>query len=312
MPLPDDVPDMELPKSNGKGGAGAGPGGYIFPKRTGRPDDARFGSSPPSSGSSWQVGDRVLEPTFLYAGTITKITDDQALIQFDDGDSGWVNLNQMSPIALSVGMRVMNRRSMGPHFFFGKLAEVNGEKVRVAFDDSHPDERTTVASLRIPCESKGRGAEQIKMTSHLKAGNRVWALWQNTALFVGTITSVRDSEVQVQFDDGDQAWVAVNHLFPLELRPGMVVMGRWKMGLQFYPGTIAEVRGESVHVQYDDGSREWTTPAALALPLNNPPPAAAPSTRAAPAAAPTSGSGCAVWLVFGLVGTIGFMAYWFS
>ncbi|MBI1830943.1 MAG: hypothetical protein HYR84_05765 [Planctomycetes bacterium] len=310
---PDDVPNMEIPDDDGKFSDASRRGGYIFPKRSDKPHDARFGSSPVPASTGWKVGDRVLarwEPMYMYAGRITKITDDQAMIEFDDGDSGWVNLNEMIPLALSVGMRVMSRRSMGPHFFPGKLAEVNGEKVRVAFDDGQPDERTTVASLRIPCESKGRGAEQIRMTSHLKPGNRVWALWQNTALFVGTITSVRDNEVHVQFDDGDQAWVSVGHLFPLELAPGMFVMGRWKMGRQFYPGKITQVNGESVHIQYDDGDREWTTPAALALPLNSPPRGPGPAPRGAPAPAATSG--CAVWIVVSLIGTMAAAAYWFA
>src|SRR5438067_1083380 len=51
----------------------------------------------------WKAGDRVLapwEPTFLYVGTIAKIEDQQALIEFDDGDSGWVLLEHVRGLAV--------------------------------------------------------------------------------------------------------------------------------------------------------------------------------------------------------------------
>src|SRR4051812_11571402 len=109
--------------------------------------------------ASWRVGDRVLapwEPTFLYAGTVSELAAGRVLVRFDDGDSGWVELALVRPLALTVGQRVMSRRRMGPHFFPGQLGEIDGENVRVEFDDGK-EEETTVAALRIPCRPAGRG-----------------------------------------------------------------------------------------------------------------------------------------------------------
>jgi hypothetical protein len=230
---------------------------------------------------AWKRGDRVLapwEPTYLYAGTVEQLAAGRALIQFDDGDSGWVDLELVQPLTLRPGQKVMSRRRMGPHFFPGEVREVEGEDVHVEFDDGK-EERTTVAALRIPCEPRGRGAEQVKATSHtafldrLQEGDRVWALWGDAALFPGTVSERRGGEAHIDFDDGDEAWVRLEQLMPLEFIVGMFVMARWRMGAEFYPGRIADTEGDRVLVHYEDGDEEWTTAAALALPM--PPPEAA-------------------------------------
>lgn len=241
----------------------------------------------------WKRGDRVLapwEPTFLYAGTMDQVTAGRALINFDDGDAGWVDLAFVQPLALQCGQRVMSRRRMGPHFFPGEIREVDGEQVHVEFDDGK-EERTTVASLRIPCQPLGRGAEQVKATSHLaflehlQEGDRVWALWNPAALFPGTVNELRDREVDVHFDDGDQAWVQLEHVLPLDLIVGMFVMCRSRieqcwLDSQFHPGTITDTEGDRVLIRYDDGDEEWTTAAALALPVPRPPAAMPPPAPA--------------------------------
>lgn len=248
-------------------------------------DSDRPGKRPPGGG--WKAGDRVLapwEPTFLYAGRIVQLTGERARIEFDDGDAGWVEVAHLQPLSLSLGTRVMSRRRMGPHFFPGEIHEVDGEKVHVEFDDGK-EEWTTVASLRIPCPPRGRGAEQLKATSHLafqgrlQEGDRVWAVWKESALFAGTVTQRLGREVHVQFDDGDEAWVMVEEVMPLDIIVGMFVMGRWRMGPQFYPGRITDTEGERIHVRYEDGDEEWTTAEALALPIQRPQPSAeAPTT----------------------------------
>jgi hypothetical protein len=245
--------------------------------------DSRFsdGSSPGrySTRGTWKIGDRVLapwEPMFLYAGTVEEVTPERALIEFDDGDSGWVELNQVQPLRVRIGQKVMSRRRMGPHFFFGEIREVEGENLQIEFDDGK-EEQTTIASVRIPCEPTGRGAEHIQMKSHiafhehLGEGDRVWALWNQNALFPGTVHERQENEVHVHFDDGDEGWIPIGQMIPLDLVVGMFVMGRWRMGPQFYPGTVTDTEGDRVHIRYDDGHEEWTTAAALALPLQPPP-----------------------------------------
>jgi hypothetical protein len=238
------------------------------------------------------MGDRVLapwEPTFLYAGTLDPVHAARALIQFDDGDCGWVDLAHLRPLTLRPGQRVMSRRRMGPHFFPDQIRSVHGEKVDVEFDDGKA-ERTTVAALRIPCAPLGRGAELVSAISHtafhkrLKEGDRVWALWNHSALFPGTVAGLRDREAHVEFDDGDQAWVQLDHLLPLDLVVNTFVMARRRGESEFLPATISDTEGERVQVRFDDGAEEWTTPAALALPVQAPPPSAAttPPASAAP------------------------------
>src|SRR6516165_1890300 len=109
----------------------------------------------------WKSGDRVLapwEPTFVYAGTVDQVSAGRALINFDDGDAGWVDLAHVQPLALERGCRVMSRRRMGPNFFPGEIDDIDGDNVHVEFDDGK-EEWTTVASLRIPCPPAGLGAE---------------------------------------------------------------------------------------------------------------------------------------------------------
>lgn len=288
------------------------------------PDGDRPGPAPRRS--AWKEGDRVLapwEPTFLYAGTIARAAAGRALIEFDDGDSGWVELALVQPLQLAPGQRVMSRRRMGPHFFPGEVTAVEGERVHVEFDDGR-EEWATVAALRIPCPPRGRGAEQVSATSHtafldhLHEGDRVWALWGDAALFPGTVSERRGEEAHVNFDDGDEAWVQLEHLFPLELIVGMAVLGRWRMGPQFYPGTIIDTEGDRVRVRYDDGDEEWTRAEALALPLR-PPEAAA---RPAPPEPPGGGWGTRIVVVSGwdprtvlwvgglVVVAVGAVCYW--
>ena len=70
------------------------------------------------------------------------------------------------------------------------------------------------------------------------------------------------------------------------------------MGSQYYPGTVTEVQGDRIHIQYDDGDKEWTRPAALALPCE----------RFGPDARPTRGSGnsnaALGWIVPIIIGVV--------
>lgn len=100
----------------------------------------------------------------------------------------------------------------------------------------------------------------------LTPGTRVWAHWEPTKLFAGTVEEIQSNEVCVQFDDGDKTWVMSDQVMPLLLEEGMQVMARWQMEHAFFPGTITRVDGERIYIEYDDGDEEWTTPAALGIP----------------------------------------------
>jgi len=310
---PDGVPDMRLPEREDrpKPAKPVGPA----PKPTNEAEAYGVAGSLPEVTREWSKGDRVLapwEPTYLYAGTISKLAGDQAMIKFDDGDSGWVDVAAMRPLAFKRGQKVMCRRRTGPNYYMGEIRDVDGDNVRVRLDDGS-DESTTVASLRVVVETPTMGAKTAAgsvgstAAAPIREGDRVWALWGGQALFAGTVTKLRPGEAHVRFDDGDQAWVQLQVIAPLVIDVGMFVLGRWKMGPQYFPGTITEIQGERIHIKYNDGDKEWTTPAALMMPIDAPPPMAsgAPLPRlnsrgAAGARANSSAKSSPVGLIVGL------------
>ena len=265
---PDNFPDMSIPERTDKA-----PNPVPLPDMT-IPDRAPEPLRPQSGlGYSWKVGDRVLapwEPTFLYTGQIAEIKDNQALIEFGDGDVGWVVLERARPLAVPRGQRVLSRRNMGPNFFPGKILEVRGDEVCVGFDDGGEDEWTTIAALRIPCQP-GPGATPTKMASHMayfenvRVGDRVWAPWNSATLFAGTVDQVKDKNVHIHFDDGDRGWVQLEQLLALDIPVGLRLAARKKKGGQYFPATVTEVDGDRIHLKYDDEEEQWTTPAALVL-----------------------------------------------
>src|SRR5262245_40276305 len=99
--------------------------------------------------------------------------------------------------------------------------------------------------------------------SSWEVGDRVLAPWEPQLLYAGTLREVRDGEARVAFDDGDSGWVPTAELRELHLEIGQDVTCRKEMGPLFYPATIEDVSGETVHVRFDDGDTEWTTVAAV-------------------------------------------------
>jgi hypothetical protein len=268
--LPDDFPDLSLPERS-------------------EPVREPSAPTPRPAPTPWKAGDRVLapwEPNCLYVGRIAQIKDGQALIEFDDGDAGWVSVDRVRALTVPVGQKVFSRRRMGPQFFPGEILEVRGDEVLVGFADDQHEEWVGIAALRIPCQPTGPAATPVKVASHmafaqhLQPGDRVWAPWSSTTLFVGTVDRIEGKEVHIHFDDGDRGWVQLEQVVPLQIPVGLRIMGRWRMRSQYYPGMVTDVQGDRIHIQYDDGDKEWTRPAALALPCE----------RFGPDARPTRGS----------------------
>jgi hypothetical protein len=102
-------------------------------------------------------------------------------------------------------------------------------------------------------------------------------------LFAGTVNQIQGREAHIDFDDGDQGWVLLEQLAPLQILAGLRVLGRRQMGSQFYPGTVTEIDGQRIHLQYDDGGREWTRADALMIPCEPAGPHARPTGTAASA-----------------------------
>jgi hypothetical protein len=267
----------------------------------------------PSDQVTWKVGDRVLapwEPQFLYVGRISRLDGGKALIEFEDGDAGWVQLDQIRQLAIVRGAKVFSRRRMGPTFEPAEVLEVNGDSIHVGFHDGS-SEWTRIAALRIPCEARGPVATPTKVASHLaflkklKSGDRVWAPWDRSALFAGTVEEIGDNEAHIHFDDGDQGWVLLNQLIPLQLNPGVPVLVRRKVGSQFQVGKVIRMDGERIYLRYDDGNEEWTSPISVVIPCQPIGPSARP-TKVANRAGRSWG-----WIIF-LVAMIAYMLIRFA
>jgi len=91
-------------------------------------------------------------------------------------------------------------------------------------------------------------------------GQRVLAQWYPEVFFYpATIVAQVNAKYHVEFDDGDEAWVTAKQIFPLVIRVGSQVFGRWQGGPAYFPGRVDQQDGDRIHIQYDDGDHEWTT-----------------------------------------------------
>jgi hypothetical protein len=297
---PDNIPDMTLPERTTPPGLG---------RLLQMPAPANDGPNPaisktpapwetPTAVGAWKVGDRVLapwEPMFFYVGIIQEINKNRVLIQFDDGDAGWVTVDQLRPLLVEPGQKVSSRRNMGPLFYPAEIFQVRGDEVLVGFGDG-TDEWTRIAALRFFREEddESEGAQPTKVASKqvflygLRNGHRVWTPWSAGILFVGTVHDIRDDEAHIHFDDGNQGWVQLAQLLPFEPTVGMRVIANWRRAGQYYPGVVTQINGDRLHIHYDDGDQEWTNAAALALPSADGGPDARP-TKTVSARASTTG-----------------------
>lgn len=228
------------------------------------------GAPLPDLAQQWKVGQRVLapwEPNFLYTGTIIEICGNEARIEFDRGDAGFVQLDQIRELGLERDQKVLCKRNAVPPYFRGKIAEIRGGKARVTFLDGGLDEWTSGAELCIPCESSGPPARPTQSEAERSLlGQRVWAPYHIGFFHIGTIEQVENGHAIVLFDDGRDAWVNLNVLQPLFLKVGMRLISRRRGYQDHYPATISGFEGNLVRVTFEDGKAEWVPPASLALP----------------------------------------------
>jgi hypothetical protein len=91
-------------------------------------------------------------------------------------------------------------------------------------------------------------------------GDRVMALWAGDNFwYPGTVQSSNSDSASVLYDDGSRANLFPGQLCHLNLNPGSRVLGKWKGGTTWYAGRITALKGDQVHIQYDDGDQESTT-----------------------------------------------------
>jgi hypothetical protein len=279
-------PDMSLPDRDGPAGASwpAPPARRPLPPQTGVAPGVPS-PAPPSAGGSWRVGDRVLapwEPMCRYVGRIDEIRGDLAFIRFDDGDSAWLPIELLRPFELSRGQTLHARRDSGKAYHPAELLEWSENEVRLAFEDG-TEVWLTVDRLRILEPQAARLHDMPpSMPGSLhdpQEGDHVWAPWEPNWLYAGVIDRIEGMEAHIHFGNGNQGWVQLDQLSPLTIPLGLRIRGRWLGGSVYYTGTVNQIDGDRIHIQYDDGDREWTTPDVLAFQCNRHGPSARPTRR---------------------------------
>jgi hypothetical protein len=273
--LPRNVPDMTLP-SKGREQSSAAP----LPA-TKLPEPSRQIHEIPAAEQSnvpaahpWAKGDRVLapwEPHFLYVGTIEQVQGNEASIEFDNGDTGWVPVISMEPLSVKVGDVVHCRKKLWSHFLLGTLEQIERDKILVRFFDGSK-EWTILAAIRVACAESGPGVNPMHERSHLLfqkrlvAGDRVLALWQSEFAFSATVTECEPNRVQVEFDSGASRWVPLNQIAPILLAAGMQVRIRQEQDGYYDSAKILDVDGEEIQLEMVDGRQLWTQVSQLAIP----------------------------------------------
>ena len=83
--------------------------------------------------------------------------------------------------------------------------------------------------------------------------------------------SIEDDErILVQYLDGPERLLTPELVRRFDLKPGTKVECRWSGGPHYFPGTLAKVDGERVHVKYEDGDDEWTSIRLVRIPPKRP------------------------------------------
>jgi hypothetical protein len=98
-----------------------------------------------------QVGDRVWgvwNRTAYFPGTVREFSDQQMLVNFDDGDQAWIFPADLLPLEIIPGMTVSVRSQFTPQFRPGIVTDSEGDRVLVQFEDDQ-EEWTTVSSLAL-------------------------------------------------------------------------------------------------------------------------------------------------------------------
>ena len=86
---------------------------------------------------------------------------------------------------------------------------------------------------------------------------KILARWSD-GWYVGVIAQKIGDKYKIIFDDGDQALVPLSGVKPLDWGAGSRVQCNWLGRGAYYPGTIIQMSGSNINVNYDDGDRETT------------------------------------------------------
>ena len=91
------------------------------------------------------------------------------------------------------------------------------------------------------------------------AGDRVLGQWGDGLWYPARVQQVEDKNYHVAFDDGDVAVLRRSQLRDLDWKAGTRLQCNWQNRGRYYPGTIEDMKGETLVFRYDDGYKETIT-----------------------------------------------------
>lgn len=205
----------------------------------------------------WQVGDRIWACWFdlcWYPGVVLHAEDGQVTVLFDHGATSSMTADRIRKLSFQERDRIECRWRGGNEYFPGEIVRRHGEVINVHFDDG--DEETTL--IRLTRLQKDDWLPDAP-PQPLGAGDRVLGRWFDDFWYPGILLDINGKRLHVLFDDNDQAHLTWDRVRPVDVDVGDQVFCRFKGGPAYFPGEIAERRGERIFVRYDDGREEWTS-----------------------------------------------------
>jgi hypothetical protein len=221
------------------------------------------------------VGDRVMaawKGISMYPGVVTKVHAKSCMVKWDDGDEPLLVAKDkifhaakavMATTAVAANPTVGDQAfKAGDHVmavwknsqkYPGVITQVEGNHFLVRWDDG--DTPLWVAKEGITPFVGTR----VTAANGFNVGDHVAARWRDSRYYPGVVTEVRGSQCLIKWDDGDEPlFVLQEHIRALPNVPaaslvvGDHVLATWKDG-NMYPGVIAEARGDSCLIRWDDG-----------------------------------------------------------
>jgi hypothetical protein len=119
---------------------------------------ARFWRCPRGvSSASWQDGQRVLallDDTFWYPAEIVSVEEDRVGLQLLFGGEMFVTPDLLRPLDVEVGARVECRWKGEAHYYPGTIAQKQGDKIQIDYDDG-ATESTVIRLVRVHKNEQG-------------------------------------------------------------------------------------------------------------------------------------------------------------
>ncbi|HSI64496.1 MAG TPA: hypothetical protein VLE43_15315 [Candidatus Saccharimonadia bacterium] len=216
--------------------------------------------------SAFSVGEHVMavwQGSSKYPGVVTEVRGDSYLIKWDDGDTPlWVTedkinrMGSMQTAAFSVGEHVMAVWK-GSSMYPGVIAEVRGDQYLIKWDDGD-------VPLWVSKDKINRGGAM--QTTAFNVGDHVMATWKDSQMYPGVVTQVEGDLCLVKWDDGDEPMMVskdrINHQPRTQVATfnvGDHVAAQWRDS-RYYPGVVAEVRGDLYLIKWDDGDEPLLVP----------------------------------------------------